>query len=133
MSFSLLRSTAFRTAALAGALLLAGCGGGFYVGIDGEDDPDVELAAVPGTVTSGGTVELQASVDGGTGFIVEVRFYRVDGSSLVFLGSDTASPYRLNVTAPTVTSSTTVEYVARAWDEFNNRGESDGVTVTVNP
>jgi hypothetical protein len=62
-----------------------------------------------------------------------VRFYRVDGDSLVFLGSDTTSPYRLNVTAPTVTASTTVEYVARAWDEFNNRGESDGVTVTVNP
>ena len=138
MPFASLRSPVtparrLRVLALGAALLLAGCGGGVYWSIGDDDEPDVDLAASPDLVSSGDTFELQASAGGGSGFIDEVRFYRVDDDALVFLGADTESPYRLTVTAPTVTSTTTRQYVARAWDEFGNRGESDEITVTVQP
>lgn len=118
---------------LAAAALLAGCGGGFYWSIGDGDEPDVELAASPDIVSSGDDFELQAAVSDGVGFIDEVRFYRLQDGARALLGVDTQSPYRLTVTAPLVTSTTTVQYVAYAWDEFGNRGESRAVTVTVQP
>ncbi|UZG44631.1 hypothetical protein [Caldimonas thermodepolymerans] len=121
-------------AALAAALVLAGCGGGVYWSIGGDDEPDVELAAQPEVVRSGETLELQAGASGGVGSVVEVRFYRVDDNGArVLLGSDLDRPFRLTVRAPTVTEPTAVRYQARAWDEWGNRGQSPTVTVTVQP
>ncbi|MCW7538903.1 Ig-like domain-containing protein [Aquabacterium sp. A7-Y] len=126
-----------RTAALALLLaVVAGCGGGFYVGVGDEFDdqgPDVELVASPDPVSSGGVLALRAVASDDSGEVERVEFFRVNGDELESLGEDEEAPFRLDVTAPSVSAARSVEYVAHAWDRHDHRGESPRVAVRVQP
>ena len=122
---------------LCACLLLAACGGvylGIEIGDDDDDDPDVELSASPSSVSSGQAVFLEASANDDSGFVEQVDFFRVgsDGDR-IFLGSDLSRPYQLETTAPQVGTTGTVEYFARAYDGWGNRGESGRVSISVQP
>jgi hypothetical protein len=127
--------------ALTPFLLLAGCGGGVWLGVcdgcdggDGVDDPpSVALVASPAQARSGDTVRLAAAAS--DDFAVrEVEFYRLDAlGNATRLDTDTTSPYELDTTIPGGSGGATVRYFARATDDRRQRTDSAEVAVSVLP
>ena len=126
--------------ALAPALLLAGCGGGVWLGVcdgcddgDGVDDPpNVALVVAPTQARSGDTVRLAAAASDDFA-LREVQFYRLDtAGNAIFLATDTLSPYEVDAVVPGG-SGGSVSWFARAIDDRRQRTDSAAVTVTVLP
>lgn len=117
------------------AALLAGCGGGLWIGI-GDDDwdnsaPTVSLVAATPTVVAGGTLHVAAAAADEDG-IYDVAFYRRDGLVWTFLGRDPAAPYEWYVPVP-ADGRTLLEVFARATDNTGLQADSDVLQVTVLP
>lgn len=116
------------------AMLMAGCGGGVFLGFgSGFDDspPSVTLSTAATGVAAGQTVRFVAAAADENG-IDNVAFYRVDVDGSVLLGSDLSRPYEWTVSAP-ADGRTTLSVFARATDNNGNRADSDVVTVAVTP
>ncbi|MBA3592121.1 Ig-like domain-containing protein [Methylibium sp.] len=115
------------------ALALAGCGGGFYLGDnfdDNDDPPQVVLIVSPDIAEAGGEVRLRASASDDSG-IDEVIFFRVDGAVSTRLGSDETAPYELDTELPD-DATAPVQFFARAIDNDGQSRDSDLFSVTVN-
>ncbi len=123
-----------RLAALAATLLLAGCGGGLYLGWGDWDDgaPSVSITTAQTSVPAGGTLHVVAAASDDDSGIDEVAFYRVDGGTDTRLGSDGSSPYEWNVVVP-ADGRTTISVYARARDGAGNTANSNRLTVSVTP
>jgi hypothetical protein len=113
-------------ATLALALALGGCGGGVWFGIgDGDDPPDVSLAADVTSARPGAVVRLVAAAS--DDFAIDrVEFYRrePDGAA-VLLARVFSPPYRIDAVMPT-TSAAAVEFEAQAIDDA---GQASGISV----
>ena len=125
-----------RLATLAATLLLAGCGGGLYIGWGGDccdaGPPSVSITTAQTSVPAGGTLRVVAAASDNESGIDEVAFYRVDGGSSTRLGSDGAAPYEWDVAVP-ADGRATVSVFARARDGAGNTADSNRLTVTVTP
>lgn len=124
-----------RLASVAATLLLAGCGGGLYIGWGGWDDggpPSVSITTAQTSVPAGGTLRVVAAASDNDSGIDEVAFYRVDGTSNTRLGSDGSAPYEWDVAVPT-DGRTTLSVFARARDGAGNSADSNRLTVSVTP
>lgn len=124
-----------RAATALAALLLAGCGGGFFLGIEIGDDglaPSVSLAANVSSVRVGDTVQLVAAASDENG-IDNVAFYELDAfGTATLLGADGSSPYQWGVTV-TGGAGGTLRFFARATDGSGMRADSNVVSVSVAP
>jgi len=124
-----------RFACLAATLLLAGCGGGLYIGWGNYDDdgaPSVSITTAQASVVAGGTLRVVAAASDDDSGIDEVAFYRVDGAGDTRLGSDGSAPYEWTVPVP-ADGRTTVSVFARARDGAGNTADSNRLTVAVTP
>ena len=124
-----------RFATLAATLLLAGCGGGLYIGWGDYDDdgaPSVSITTAQTNVGAGGTLRVVAAASDDDSGIDEVAFYRVDGATDTRLGSDGSAPYEWNVPVP-ADGRTTVSVFARARDGAGNTANSSLLTIAVTP
>lgn len=118
---------------LAAAALLAGCGGGLYIGIgdDGYDDPpQVSLVASSGSAAAGQPLRLAAAASDDFG-VDRVQFFRIerDGSATA-LGTDSVAPYEWDTSMPATTANE-VRFFARAFDGAGQRADSATVAVTL--
>lgn len=116
-------------------LLLAGCGGGLYIGWGNYGDtsaPSVSIATGQTSVAAGGTLRVVAAASDNDSGIDEVAFYRFDGSAATRLGSDGSAPYEWDVTVP-ADGRTQVLVFARARDGAGNEADSSVLAVTVVP
>jgi len=116
------------------ALVLAGCGGGVFIGVgDRFDDspPSVSLATGSTRASPGQAVQFVAAASDESG-IAQVDLLRLDGSSAVFVAADPAAPYEFTIAAPTDGRATLVVF-ARATDHEGNTADSVAVTVTIGP
>jgi len=122
-------------ALLLAATLVAGCGGGLFIGFGccGDDiAPSVQLVADVSSAAPGAAVELIAAAADENG-IDSIAFYRLDASGNAFLlGTDGSSPYHWSTTIP-IGAAGSVRYFARATDIPGNRADSNIVTVNVAP
>lgn len=127
---------ALALAAAVTATALAGCGGGLYVGIDGDgwfdQSPTVNLVADRSSARPGQTVRLAAAASDDY-YVAEVRFYRVDpNGGSTYLGADDRSPFDWDVTIPTdAVRGSSLRFSARAVDSIGQRSDGDTVTITV--
>ena len=108
-------------------MLLAGCGGGLYIGWGdyGDDDaPSVSIASGQLSVAAGGTLRVVAAAsDNDSG---------IDGRAAVRLGSVGGPPYEWDVFVP-ADGRTQVRVFARARDGAGNETDSTVLAVTVTP
>lgn len=120
-----------RTGAFVLVALLAGCGGGVWIGWGDDDDwPDVSLVSSASSAIPGQTLRLSAAASDDDG-IDHVDFYRIgEGGGWVHLGEDGSEPYQVETAVPS-TSATRVRYIARAVDRHGNWADSDTVSVEV--
>ena len=121
------------TASLVAAALLAGCGGGIYLGYeDWDEPPSISLVSKASSADAGQTVRLAAAASD-NGWILEVRFYRVDASGRsVLLGADDREPYDWDARIPgDAVPGSRVHFFARAEDGWGNVTESETVSITV--
>lgn len=121
-------------AAAAIALLLAGCGGGLYLGWGNWDDgaPSVSITTAQTSVAAGGSLHVVAAAADNDSGIDEVAFYRVDGGSDTRLGSDGSAPYEWDVPVP-ADGRSTISVFARARDGAGNTADSNRLTIAVTP
>lgn len=116
-------------------LLLAGCGGGLYIGWGNYGDasaPSVSIATAQTSVAAGGTLRVVAAASDNDSGIDEVAFYRFDGSAATRLGSVGSPPYAWDVFVP-ADGRTQVSVFARARDGAGNEADSAVLTVIVTP
>lgn len=122
------------TVTLLAPLLLAGCGGGVYIGWggDGDDDgaPSVSITSAQSSVAAGGVLRVAAAASDDDSGIDSVAFYRIDGGIAQRLGSDGSEPYQWDIAVP-ADGRTTVSVFARARDGAGNEADSARLTVTV--
>jgi len=113
-------------------LLLAGCGGGVYLGYTWSDNdpPRVDLVVRDDEVSPGQTVQLAASAVDDSGFVDRVTFYRYDGNSLVPLDTDLVPPFEAAFVVPS-DGRPTVNLQAQAVDGEGEVGYSDVLTLTI--
>ena len=124
-----------RLATLAATLLLAGCGGGLYLGWGNCCDsgaPSVSITTAQSSVQAGATLRVVAAASDSDSGIDEVAFYRVDAGADTRLGSDGSAPYEWNVIVPSDGRSTLTVF-ARARDGAGNTADSNRITVSVTP
>lgn len=124
-----------RFAPLAATLLLAGCGGGIYLGWGGgydDREPSVSITTAQTSVAAGGVLRVVAAASDNDSGIDDVAFYRVDGATDTRLGSDGSPPYEWSVPVP-ADGRTTVSVFARARDGAGNAANSALLTVAVTP
>jgi hypothetical protein len=128
------RSTLARLAlaVLAAPALLASCGGGIWIGYDGNDQPPQVSLATVATAQVGENIRLAAAASD-DGYIDYVAFYRVDDNGQsVRLGDDGSAPY--DWVTPMPSSSTgSVRFFARAFDNDGHWADSDEVSVAIAP
>lgn len=125
------RSRLIALVSLAG-WMLAGCGGGIYLGWDHSADapPSVALVASPTAALPGSAVQLRADASDDYR-VVRVSFYRVsDNGTALWLGDDYAWPYRWDSVLPDSAYSS-VRYFARAEDDAGQTRDSALFGVTV--
>jgi hypothetical protein len=134
------RALLSRFVLLAGAAVLAGCGGGWFVAFefgdvdfDDEHRPSVSLAADTSVARPGARVQLIAAATSQNG-IDDVGFYRFDAGAetSILLGADGMAPYEWSDTIP-LDAGDSVRYFARATDALGRNADSDPVTITVLP
>lgn len=115
-------------------LLLAGCGGGVYIGwgsdVDDDGAPSVGITSAQGSVAAGGVLRVAAAAADDDSGIDSVAFYRIDGGVAQRLGSDGSEPYQWDVPVP-ADGRTTVTVFARARDGAGNESDSARLTVHV--
>lgn len=116
--------------ATAGLLLalLAGCGGGVYVELDGPP-PDISLATSVTTALRGQPLQLVAAVSAANG-VDSVDFYRLDFGRSVLLGSVYEPPAKWNTSVP-FNAGSSVAYFARVCDQAGYCTSSEVATVFV--
>ena len=125
-----------RLAAIAAiTLLLAGCGGGLYLGwgdccVSGA--PSVSITTAQTSVAAGGSLRVVAAASDSDSGIDEVAFYRVDGGTDTRLGSDGSAPYAWDVPVP-ADGRSSVSVFARARDGAGNTADSNRLTIAVTP
>jgi hypothetical protein len=123
----------WRTAALALAAALAGCGGGVY--IDGGDPPygppAISIAASPDVAAPGELIRLVAAVTADNG-IDYVTFYRIDFGTSTPLATLYTPPAQVDTRIP-ANAGRTVSYFARVCDLARYCTDSRTVTVAVVP
>ena len=116
------------------AAVLAGCGGGLYIGIDGFDDnpPSVSLVADTTSAAPGERVRLAAAASDDD-FVVEVRFYRIDPDGRTFyLGRDERPPWDWDAEVPLdAVRGSVVRFFARAVDSIDQSRDSARLEVLV--
>ncbi len=113
-------------------LLLAGCGGGLYIGWGGGDDdgdPSVSITSAQASVAAGGVLRVAAAASDDSG-IDSVAFYRLDGDIATRLGSDGGEPYQWDIAVP-ADGRSAVSVFARARDNWGNEADSALLTVPV--
>lgn len=116
-------------------LLLAGCGGGLYLGWGDCCDsgaPSVSITTAQTSVAAGGSLHVVAAASDNDSGIDEVAFYRVDGGSDTRLGSDGSAPYEWDVPVP-ADGRSSVSVFARARDGAGNTADSNRLTIAVTP
>ncbi len=116
-------------------LLLAGCGGGLYLGWGDCCDsgaPSVSITTAQTSVAAGGSLHVVAAAADNDSGIDEVAFYRVDGGSDTRLGSDGSAPYEWDVPVP-ADGRSTISVFARARDGAGNTADSNRLTIAVTP
>lgn len=125
-----------RLAAIAAiTLLLAGCGGGLYLGWGDCCDsgaPSVSITTAQTSVAAGGSLHVVAAASDNDSGIDEVAFYRVDGGIDTRLGSDGSAPYAWDVPVP-ADGRSSVSVFARARDGAGNTADSNRLTIAVTP
>jgi len=117
------------------ALLLAGCGGGLYLGWGDCCDsgaPSVSITTAQTSVAAGGSLHVVAAAADNDSGIDEVAFYRVDGGIDTRLGSDGSAPYAWDVPVP-ADGRSSVSVFARARDGAGNTADSNRLTIAVTP
>jgi len=124
-----------RLAAASLTLVLAGCGGGLFlgfgdVGFFDSSPPSVSLATA-NSAQRGQTVRLSAAAADDFG-IDQVAFFRDEGIDVVLLGADGNAPYEQDTQIP-LNAVGSVQYFARATDIDGNVTQSERVSVTVLP
>jgi hypothetical protein len=115
------------------AAVLAGCGGGLYIGIGPDDDPpSVSLAASATGAPAGGSVVLSAQASDDD-VVVEVVFYRLDadGTSVRLCIDRTPSYDCVALLPASATRGSSVGFYARAWDSAGQARDSAVVGVSV--
>jgi hypothetical protein len=124
-----------RKALMAAAALLAGCGGGIYLGLGYGDDldlpPSVALTASVTEALPGAAVRLAAAATDDFGIDEVVFLRREDDGSDTSLGIDGSEPYALDITVPAVAAGTVLRYFAQAVDGARQRSNSALVSITV--
>lgn len=125
-------TTCSRIAGWIAPLLLAGCGGGVYLGYTwGDNDPPrVGLVASASDVTAGQTVRLTAAAADDSGYVDRVIFYRYDGNSLVSLGTDLAPPFETVLVVPS-DGRLSLNLLAQAVDGDGEVGTSEVLSLAV--
>ena len=116
-------------------LLLAGCGGGLYLGWGNCCDsgaPSVSITTAQTSVAAGGSLHVVAAASDNDSGIDEVAFYRVDGGIDTRLGSDGSAPYAWDVPVP-ADGRSSVSVFARARDGAGNTADSNRLTIAVTP
>jgi hypothetical protein len=117
------------------ALLVAGCGGGIYLGLGWGDDldlpPSVALTASVTEALPGATVRLAAAATDDFGIDEVIFLQREDDGSDTSLGTDGSEPYALDTTVPAVAAGTVLRYYAQAVDGARQRSSSALVSITV--
>ena len=118
------------------ALLTTACGGSVSFGFGSfnefdESPPSINVVASASSVQAGQSVQLMAAAADESG-IDSVAFYRMDGSTVVLLGTDGFEPYEWLASAPT-DGRTLLTVFARARDNAGNLADSNTVTITVTP
>ncbi|MBS0437389.1 Ig-like domain-containing protein [Piscinibacter sp.] len=116
-------------------LLLAGCGGGLYLGWGNCCDggaPSVSITTAQTSVAAGGSLRVVAAASDSDSGIDEVAFYRVDGGADTRLGSDGSAPYAWDVPVP-ADGRSSVSVFARARDGAGNTADSNRLTIAVTP
>lgn len=113
------------------AALLAGCGGGFVLGL-GDDPPSVSLVVSPSTAAPGEVVHLSAAASDDD-YVDGVDFYRIDPDGRSFwVGGDGRGPWEIDAVIPTtVARGNTVWFYARAFDSVGQSTDSRLVAVTI--
>ena len=114
------------------ALLLAGCGGGVFIGIgdDGDEPPSVSLVAAVEVASPGETVWLAAAASDDF-CLDDVAFYRVaPGGGALLLGDDGSRPFEWDAVVPEDARGE-VQFFARARDCAGQDTDSAVVTVQV--
>lgn len=125
-----------RAAVVSLVSLLAGCGGGFSLGIGGyyEDDeewPSVSLVATDDGVPAGGALRFVAAAAHHSG-IHRVEFMRYDQNVAHVVGVDYTEPYEMVIAAPD-DGRDSLHVVARAVANEGQIADSNGVSVAVLP
>ena len=124
-----------RCAAVVCAMLLAGCGGGLFIGVElgGPNDqpPSVALTAAVDQAPAGAAVRLAAAATDDFG-VDAVSFYRQESTGpATLLGTDNLQPYQFDTTTPASPVGTVWRYFARAVDGAGQRSDSAVVEITV--
>ncbi len=115
------------------AALLAGCGGGLYVGIGGGDElPAVNLIVDTSTASQGQALRFAAAATDDDQ-VMAVRLFRIDPEGgAVFVGIDEQAPYEWNTTVPdNAIRGSKLRYFARVTDSGGQTADSEWVDVTV--
>lgn len=122
--------TVIAALACAGA---AGCGGGLYIGWEGEygydDPPGVALSVQPAQAAPGEPLRLIADARDDHA-VLQVDFYQVDPAGRVQrLGGDAWPPYTWDLRMPD-TAGQAVRFLARAHDDAGQVSDSAWIAVT---
>ncbi|CAD5372994.1 conserved hypothetical protein [Rubrivivax sp. A210] len=129
------RSSLFRRAALAAALVLplVGCGGGLYIDIGDiwGPPPDVSLVASSDFAQRGEFIRLSAAASAVNG-LDQVSFYRIDPGVDTRLATLSGPPFQIETAIP-ANAGRTVSYFASACDDAGFCTDSAVVTVNVVP
>jgi hypothetical protein len=119
------RTFLLSAAALAGAGVAAGCGGG------DKESPTVRLYAIPTSGAVGDTITLSAMAQDDER-VSEVRVYRVASNSETLLATFSSEPYLLQTAIPAGATGSVV-YRARATDNEGLEATSSDLSIAVTP
>lgn len=122
-------------AALACAAVLAGCGGGIFLGFEiGDSDdrpPNVALSSAVSEADPLAIVRLAAAASDDFG-VDAVSFYREETAGPpTLLATVTLPPYQLDTQIPASAAGTVWRYFARAFDSSGQHTDSERVAITV--
>jgi hypothetical protein len=113
--------------------LIAGCGGGVFLGIGdvGDQPPAVALTSSVAEAPAGTTVRLAAAASDDFG-VDSVAFYREEPTGpATLLATDVRPPYQVDTALPAGATGTVWRYFARAFDGAGQHGDSAAVEITV--
>jgi hypothetical protein len=123
-------------AAILGAVLVSGCGGGIVIslgndGYGGDNPPEVSLVADVAAASTGTPIQLSAAASDDYA-VDSVEFLRIDPDNVsTALGRDRSPPWGWDTTMPNAAAfgGSSVRYYARATDDAGQTRNSASVTV----